>query len=134
MRLQIHINSMKGALFMSTSSLWRIIRSLLISYLCSAIILILLTVLLYKFRLDEAQITLGIHGTYILSCLLGGFLAGKSMKSKRLLWGLLTGILYFMFLLLVSSLQERSVTSDLPQIMKILGICAGSGMIGGILS
>jgi putative membrane protein (TIGR04086 family) len=56
------------------------------------------------------------------------------MKSKRLLWGLLTGILYFLFLLLMSSLQERSVTSELPQIMKILGICAGSGMIGGILS
>ena len=134
MRLQIHINSMKGALFMSTTTLWRIIRTLLISYLCSAIILILLTVLLYKFRLDESQITLGIYGTYILSCLLGGFLAGKSMKSKRLLWGLLTGILYFMFLLLVSSLQEQSVTSELPQILKILGLCAGSGMIGGILS
>ena len=134
MRLQIHINIMKGALFMSTSSLWRIIRSLLISYLCSAIILILLTVLLYKFRLDEAKITLGIHGTYILSCLLGGFLAGKSMKSKRFLWGLLTGIFYFLFLFLVSSLQERSVTSELPQILKILGICAGSGMLGGILS
>ena len=134
MRLQIHINIMKGALFMSTSSLWRIIRSLLISYLCSAIILILLTVLLYKFRLDEAQITLGIYGTYILSCLLGGFLAGKSMKSKRLLWGLLTGIFYFIFLFLVSSLQEQSVTSELPQILKILGLCAGSGMIGGILS
>ena len=119
---------------MSTSSLWRIIRSLLISYLCSAIILILLTVLLYKFRLDESQITLGIHGTYILSCLLGGFLAGKSMKSKRLLWGLLTGIFYFIFLFLVSSLQEQSVTSELPQILKILGLCAGSGMIGGILS
>ena len=125
---------MKGDLFMSTSSLWRIIRSLLISYLCSAIILILLTVLLYKFRLDEAQITLGIYSTYILSCLLGGFLAGKSMKSKRLLWGLLTGIFYFIFLFLVSSLQEQSVTSELPQILKILGLCAGSGMIGGILS
>ena len=119
---------------MSTATLWRIIRTLLISYLCSAIILILLTVLLYKFRLDEAQITLGIHGTYILSYLLGGFLAGKSMKSKRLLWGLLTGIFYFIFLFLVSSLQEQSVTSELPQILKILGLCAGSGMIGGILS
>ena len=134
MRLQIQINNMKGALFMSTATLWRIIRTLLISYLCSAIILIFLTVLLYKFRLDESQITLGIHGTYILSCLLGGFLAGKSMKSKRLLWGLLTGIFYFIFLFLVSSLQEQSVTSELPQILKILGLCAGSGMFGGILS
>ena len=134
MRLQIHRNNMKGALFMSTPPLWRIIRTLLISYLCSAILLIFLTVLLYKFRLDESQITTGIYGTYILSCLLGGFLAGKSMKSKRLLWGLLTGILYFIFLFLLSSLQERSVTSEIPQILKIFGFCAGSGMIGGILS
>ncbi len=119
---------------MSTPALWRVIRTLLISYICSAIFLTILTILLYRFRLNESQITLGIYGTYIFSCLLGGFLAGKAMKSRRLFWGLLTGILYFVFLFLMSTLQEQSIETEVPQILKILGICAGSGMLGGILS
>lgn len=119
---------------MSTASLWRIIRTLLISYLCSAVILIILTVLLYKFRLNESQITLGIYGTYSFSCLLGGFLAGRAMKTRRFFWGILTGILYFVFLFLMSALQDQSVTTELSQILKILATCAGSGMLGGILS
>ena len=124
----------KGVLYMSSSNPWRIIRTLMISYLLSAILLLVMTFLLYKFRLEESRITAGIYGTYILSCLLGGFLAGKAMKTRRFFWGLLTGSLYFVFLFLMSSLQEQSITTDLPQILMILGICAGSGMIGGIIS
>ncbi|MBE5972490.1 MAG: TIGR04086 family membrane protein [Lachnoclostridium sp.] len=119
---------------MSASKPWRIICTLFISYFLSAVLLLIMTFLLYKFRLDESQITVGIYGTYILSCLLGGFLAGKAMKTRRFFWGLLTGILYFAFLFLMSTLQEQSVTAELSQILIILGICAGSGMAGGIIS
>ena len=119
---------------MASSKSWRIIRTLIISYLLSAILLLIMTLLLYKFRLEESQITVSIYGTYTLSCLFGGFLAGKTMKTRRFFWGLLTGCLYFAFLLLMSTLQEQSITADLPQILLILGICAGSGMIGGMLS
>ncbi len=119
---------------MSTSKPWRIIRTLMISFFLSVVMLLVLTVLLYKFRLPESQITLGIYAVYILSCLIGGFLAGKSMKTRRFFWGLLTGVLYFAVLLAVSCLQDQSVTADLRQLLTALGICAGSGMIGGMLS
>ncbi len=119
---------------MSASTPWRIVRTLLIAYLLSAILLVVMTVLLYKFRLSEFQITVGIYATYLLSCLLGGFLAGKAMKTRRFFWGLLTGVLYFAVLFAMSSLQDQAVTSELPHILMILGLCAGSGMVGGMLS
>lgn len=119
---------------MSTSKPWRIIRSLIISYLLTVILLAVLTFLLYRFRIPESQITFGINAVYIISCLIGGFLAGKALKTRRFFWGLLTGLLYFAFLLAMSFLQDQTVTSDLPHILTVLGMCAVSGMAGGMLS
>ena len=90
--------------------------------------------LLYKFRFDESKINIGIYGTYIISCLTGGFLIGKTMRSKRFFWGLLIGILYFSLLFLLSTLQERTIPSDYSHLLKILGLCIGSSVAGSILS
>ena len=91
---------------------WRMIRTLIFTYLVSGVLLTALAFALYKFRLPESQITLGISGVYILSCFMGGFMAGKAMRSRKFLWGLLTGILYFAFLLIMSFLQDRTITAD----------------------
>ena len=119
---------------MQTSLPWRLIRTLIISFLVTLLLLTGLTFLLYKFRLGESQITVGIYAIYIVSCFLGGVLAGKAMKSRRFLWGLLTGLLYFIFLFGISALQEQGVTAGLVQILTVLGICAASGMAGGMIS
>ena len=59
---------------------WRMIRTLIFTYLVSGVLLTALAFALYKFRLPESQITLGISGVYILSCFMGGFMAGKAMR------------------------------------------------------
>jgi len=113
---------------------WYLIRTLIFSYFMTTILLLVLTVLMYKFHLTEDRISIGIYAVYILSCLLGGFLAGKAMKSRRFFWGLLTGLLYFGFLLLMSCLQNREILAESSHILTVLAICAGSGMIGGMMS
>lgn len=45
---------------------WRMIRTLIFTYLVSGVLLTALAFALYKFRLPESQITLGISGVYIL--------------------------------------------------------------------
>ena len=119
---------------MFTLTTRRLIRSLIVSFLLSILMLAGLTFLLYRFRLGESQITIGIYVIYILSCMIGGFLAGKSMKSRRFLWGLISGILYFLFLLAISALQESGITADPANILTVLGICGLSGMAGGMIS
>ena len=119
---------------MLTSVPWRIIRTLIISFFLSLLMLTGLSFLLYRFRLAESQITIGIYAIYLVSCLSGGFLIGLSMKSRRLLWGILIGGLYFLFLFAMSVLSEQGISSDISQILTILLFCIGGGAVGGILS
>lgn len=63
---------------------WRMIRTLIFTYLVSGVLLTALAFALYKFRLPESQITLGISGVYILSCFMGGFMAGKGHEIQKI--------------------------------------------------
>lgn len=118
---------------MKTTS-WRIVRTLIISYLFSAVLLLVLTFLLYRFHLPEEQITVGIYAVYVLSCFLGGFLAGKAMKTRRFFWGMIVGLLYFTALFLMSSLQNQSMPTELSHMLSVLSMCLASGMAGGMVS
>lgn len=119
---------------MSSSKTGFLIRTLIISFFISLLLLALLTLCLSRFRLPEPQVHAGICGVYIISCLAGGFLIGKLVRCRRFFWGFLAGGLYFLILFAVSCLQDRGITSELPQILRLLAICAASGMIGGMLS
>ena len=119
---------------MQASIPWRLVRTLIVSFFLTLFMLAGLTFLLYKLRLNESQVTAGIYVIYIATCLLGGLLAGKAMKTRRFFWGLLTGALYFVFLFAMATLQEQGITSEPSQILKVLAVCAGSGMDGGMVS
>lgn len=119
---------------MFSQNVWRVIRTLLLTYLISAVLLAALSFALFRFRLPEAQVNTGVRIVYILSCLAGGILAGRAMKTRRFFWGLLIGALYFLLLLLMSYLQAGKLASAPQSILGILMLCLGSGMAGGMLS
>ncbi|MDI9241587.1 TIGR04086 family membrane protein [Fusibacillus kribbianus] len=111
-----------------------LLRSLLLSYVLSGLLLLLLSFLLYKMKLSRDQIQAGVYIIYVLSCFFGGFLSGKQLKTRRFLWGGLSGLLYFGILLLLSLLLGKGIQSGLSRLLLSLGLCAGSGVIGGMLS
>ena len=119
---------------MFTYAIRRLLRSLILSFLLTLLMLAGLTFLLYRFHLSESQTMIGIYLIYLVSCLAGGFLSGKVLKTKRFLWGIMTGALYFFVLFLLSSLQENGIQTDLSHILMRFGVCAGSGMVGGMIS
>lgn len=119
---------------MLTQKVWRIVRTLIITYIISGILLSALAFVLYKFRLPENQVNLGVNAIYILSCFIGGFLAGKAQKNRRFFWGLVTGLLYFLFLFLMSFLQDSGITENTVHIATVFTMCVLSGMAGGMLS
>lgn len=110
------------------------LQSLLFSYILSGILLIAVSFALFKFRLKESQVEMAVHLVYILSCGLAGFLAGKGLKRRRFFCGLAAGLLYFAVLLAVSMILNRGVFSGMPRLLSTLAFCAGSGIIGGVLS
>lgn len=119
---------------MEASKIKVILRSLLVSYVLSGILLMVISFALYKLRWKEGQVQLAVNAVYIFSCLAGGFLMGKGFHQKRFLCGFLAGILYFAILLVVSFLLKSGITANPTQLFTVMGMCVASGIIGGILS
>ena len=110
------------------------IKSLLASYFVSGILLLVLTFFMYKFELNEKIVSAAIVGIYVVSTLIGGMIIGKLTKSKRYLWGMVLGIIYFVLLLLITLGVYRTLNGDSVSIVTSLILCAGGGMTGGMIS
>lgn len=117
-------------------SLWTgwVLKSLLCAYIVTGMLLLLLTVLLYKWNLDESKVTIGIIVAYVLSTFVGGFVAGKLTRSRRFLWGLGIGITYFIVLFIVSFVLYRELQGNGINVVTTFLLCAGGGMLGGMFS
>ena len=111
-----------------------LIKSLLASYIVTGILLLVLTFFMYKFELNEKIVSAAIVGIYVVSTLIGGVIIGKLTKSKRYLWGMVLGILYFVLLLLITLGVYRTLNGDSVSIVTSLILCAGGGMTGGMIS
>ena len=79
-----------------------VLKSLLFAYALTGLFLLLLAFLLFQFDLGEGPVAAGIIAVYVISCLLGGFMAGKIMRKDKYLWGILVGLCYFVLLITVS--------------------------------
>ena len=110
------------------------IKSLLASYIVTGILLLVLTFFMYKFELNEKIVSAAIVGIYVVSTLSGGMIIGKLTKSKRYLWGMVLGIIYFVLLLLITLGVYRTLNGDSVSIVTSLILCAGGGMTGGMIS
>lgn len=110
------------------------IKSLLASYIVTGILLLVLTFFMYKFELNEKIVSAAIVGIYVVSTLIGGMIIGKLTKSKRHLWGMVLGIIYFVLLLLITLGVYRTLNGDSVSIVTSLILCAGGGMTGGMIS
>ena len=111
-----------------------LLKNLLISYLLTAGLLLLLSLLLYRFGLSEKIVSACITGIYILVTFLAGFLAGKREGTRKFIWGLVMGCLYFLVLALVSLAVNHGLQNLTSGFFTVLILCAGSGMLGGMLS
>ena len=111
-----------------------IMKCLLFSYVLTAGLLLLLALLLYRFSFQEKIVNIGIIVIYIAVTFLAGLLAGKRAGSRKFLWGLCMGTLYFAVLALVSLAVNRSIADVATNFVTVFCLCAGSGMLGGMLA
>ena len=111
-----------------------ILKCLLLSYLLTTGLLLLLALLLYRFELTEKVVSVCIIGIYILVTFLAGFLAGKREGSRKFLWGLLLGGLYFLILIVIYLTVNQGMGEVGGNFFTVLILCCGSGMLGGMLS
>ena len=110
-----------------------ILKCLLLSYLLTTGLLLLLALMLYRFGLSEKIVSVCIVAIYIIVTFFAGFLTGKREGSRKYLWGLLLGSLYFIGLLIVSLIVNHGMSAS-GNFFTVLILCAGSGMLGGMVS
>ena len=111
-----------------------ILKALLCAYVGTGILLLVLTLLLYKAGLSEENVNAGIILVYVISTLSGGFVIGNLTGMMKFLWGLLLGVIYFVLLLLISLGIYHSFQADLMNLATTFLLCAGGGMLGGMIS
>lgn len=116
-----------------SKAVW-ILKALLISYVVTGVFLLILALLLYKFNLEEQKVTMGIVLTYVVSTFAGGLILGKFVGERRFFWGLILGSVYFLLLLGVSVAVNHDFGSDGMNLITTMLLCAGGGMIGGMVS
>ena len=111
-----------------------IIKCMLGAYILTAGLLLLLAFMLYRFGLSEKVVSICIILVYIIVTFLAGLLAGKREGRKKFLWGLMMGVLYFGILVAVSLVVNRGLEDVAGNLMTVFFLCAGSGMLGGMVS
>lgn len=111
-----------------------ILGFLVFAYLLTGAFLLGLAFLLYKFRLDEKIVNIAVIAIYVVVTFITGFLAGKKMKVKKFLWGFLLGAGYFAVLAVVSLLAGAQDAVMGNHLLTTFMLCAGGGMLGGMLS
>lgn len=111
-----------------------ILKALLCAYVVTGILLLVLTLLVYKAGLSEENVNAGIILVYVISTFSGGFVIGKLTGMRKFLWGLLLGVIYFVLLLLISLGIYHSLQADVMNLVTTFLLCAGGGMLGGMIS
>lgn len=127
------ITGMSGRAEIGQRAIW-MIKALLCAYVITGILLLVLTLLLYKAGLSEEYVNAGITLIYVISTFAGGFVMGKLTGNRKFLWGLLTGCMYFILLILISLGVYHSFQSEISGVITTLLLCAGGGMLGGMIA
>ena len=118
---------------MSRKVMW-MLKSILASYIVTAVVLLILAFFVYKFELGERIVSAGIVAIYVLSTLIGGLIIGKITQTRRFIWGISLGIIYFLLLLLITLGVYHEINADVGNMITTLILCAGGGMVGGMIS
>ncbi len=111
-----------------------LLKCLLFSYILTGALLALLSLLLYKSGLGEKAVTIAVIVIYVAATFFAGFLAGKKMQSRKFFWGLLEGAAYFLVLAVISVFAGEKGANLGNSFFTTLALCAGGGMLGGMVS
>lgn len=111
-----------------------LLKSLLVAYGLTGVFLLILSFLVFRLDLGAAPVAAGIVAVYVVSCLAGGFMAGRLMRRDKYLWGLFVGLAYFLLLVFASFMAQRRWDMSFSHLITTFCMCLGGGTLGGMLA
>lgn len=119
---------------MKWNQIIRIGKVVLLEYVLTALLLLLLTVVLYRVGLSEKTTLFCVRLIYVVVNLIGGLFIGKAAGSRKFLWGAITGISYFAIISGVSFLVHKGFYTETQTAVIAFLLCLAGGLVGGMLS
>ena len=83
--------------------------------------------------MSEGIVSIAISAIYVVATFVAGFIAGKKLKNRKFLWGMLMGAVYFLVLAVISLLVNQSVGNMGNSFLTTLTLCAAGGTLGGMM-
>ena len=74
-----------------TDRIIKLIQTIVVAYFVTTVLLLVLALIAFKTGMKETIVTTGIYCIYILSTAVSGFVIGRKIKSRRVLWGMAAG-------------------------------------------
>lgn len=110
------------------------IKTMIAAYFVSGLMLAIIAFLMYKFQIGTKAVYGAVMMTYIVSNLVGGLIMGKIMKEKKFMWGMMTGIVYFLILTIISVIVTGGIyEGGVMEAVTALACCSLGGMAGGMM-
>ena len=110
------------------------VKDFLIQIILSAVLILVAAFVVLKISPSNNTVGIIILVIYAISCFVGGILIGKTMETRKFLWGLASGALYIGAILLISFLVSDNSPDGMVSSVTSLIVCLSSGTIGGMIS
>lgn len=111
-----------------------VMKALLVSYALTGVLLLLLAFMVFKLNMKQGTVEIAILFIYIAAAFAGGFFAGKMGKTRKFIWGMGVGAGYVLILIIVSCALNGGIDGGIGSSLTTLVMCAGAGMLGGMVS
>ena len=139
---QIGFNATIFAQFLRYNSEWRIFmetkvlnvsKAILISYILSAIALVVLAFIMYKSGLTKSQVEIGVKVIYFISAFIAGLVIALKEKRRRLFWGMAMGAVYMAIIIIISLIVNKGNVENIVEMLLNVAICVAGGGIGALI-
>jgi putative membrane protein (TIGR04086 family) len=131
-RRSFHMKSTQKERYTQSATPLFFLKCLLASYILTGLLLLILALCLYKLQIGQNVVSVAIIAIYVLATFFAGFVAGKKMQSRKFLWGLLMGVLYFVILAVMSLIVNGPADALGNSFFTTFALCCGGGMLGGM--
>lgn len=117
-----------------TGILLPVLKTTLAVVIFTITMLLLFALLTYKFHFSDAIVHTGILLLYFVGNFIGGLIIGKVKEERKFLWGILSGMSYFILLSLLSFLMLHEFYISPSSALTAFFCCIAGGFFGGMFA
>ncbi len=115
-------------------SIFQVLKVVVIDVVITLLSVLLLSILLYKFRFGDKAVRIGIVSVYVISNFIGGYIIGKIKENRKFIWGAITGLMYFLVLTIVSVMITGVLYGNGGMALAAFLSSMIAGIVGGMVS